>query len=139
VHHIAATRLLLGPANAPKRISAFSAQLQPHLPPVDTVDSIWQTISGISGTFSDSFGTTFKGSEYMVACKGGTVCVSRGVVIVVIDGKEEKRTFDNEGDGVKQEVAAWADGIQKKKVDERQSPGEALKDLQVVSSAFLFV
>jgi predicted dehydrogenase len=136
VHFIAGTRLLLGADNRPNRISAFSTQLQKHLPPVDTVDAIWRTESGISGTFSISFGTTFRGSEYIVACEKGTVCVSRGVVVVTVDGKEEREEFADEGSGVKQEVAAWAAGLGKNQMDKEQSPQEALQDLRVVSLQF---
>jgi len=133
VHFIAGTRLLLGKGNTPTRILAFSSQLQKYLPPVDTVDATWQTESGISGTFSVSFGTTFRGSEYIVACEKGTVAVSRGVVTVVINGKEEKKEFKDEGSGVEQEVAAWAAGLEKGVMDLQQSPREALQDLRVVS------
>jgi predicted dehydrogenase len=136
VHFIAGTRLLLGETNRPTRISAFSNQLQEHLPPVDTVDATWRTESGISGTFSLSFGTSFKGSEYIVACEKGTVSVSRGVVIVTVNGKEEEKKFADEGSGVKQEVAAWAKGLENRSMDPQQSPQEALQDLRVVSQYY---
>jgi predicted dehydrogenase len=134
VHFIAGTRLLLGKGNQPTRISAFSNQLREHLPPVDTVDATWRTESGISGTFSVSFGTSFQGSEYIVACEKGTVSVSRGMVTVVVDGKEEKKDLNSEGSGVKEEVAAWGVGLERGTMDPQQSPQEALQDLRVVST-----
>lgn len=114
-------------------MSAFSAQLQEHLPPVDTVDATWKTKSGVTGTFSVSFGTSFSGSEYAVACEHGSISVVKGTVTVIRDGKEEKKDFPDEGAGVKQEVKAWAEGILAGKQDPRQSPEEALKDLELVS------
>ncbi|KAF2429818.1 NAD(P)-binding protein [Tothia fuscella] len=134
VHSIAATRVLLGPYSIPKRLTAFATQLQPHLPPLDTIDSVWQTTSGISGTFAISFGTTFKGSEYAIACEKGTVSVSRGGVVCTIDGKEEKKTFNSEGSGVKQEVKAWAEGLENGVIDAKQSPDEALEDVRVLEA-----
>jgi len=134
VHFIGGTRLLLGEKNKPTRISAFSNQLQEHLPPVDTVDATWRTESGISGLFSLSFGTSFRGSEYSVACEKGTVSISRGVVVVTVNGKEEKKEFADEGSGVMQEVAAWGKGLEKGSMDPQQSPQEALQDLRVLEA-----
>lgn len=65
VHYVAATRRLLG-SDKPVAISAYTTLLQKHLPPVDTVNAIWKTESGASGTFSVSFGTTFKGRKYLL-------------------------------------------------------------------------
>lgn len=137
VHFVAATRLLLGPANAPERVSAFTAQLQEHLPPVDTVDATWRTKSGVSGTFSVSFGTTFKGSEYVVACEKGTVAVLRGKVVVTRDGEEEVKEFADSASGVKEEVKAWGEAIAAGKQDPRQTPEEALNDLKLVSFFYI--
>jgi hypothetical protein len=96
-------------------LSAFTTLLQEHLPPVDTVNSIWLTQSGISGTFSISFGTTLSGGEYTVACENGSVTIV-GSKVTVRQGEEKsdnaKTTeFKEEGNGVKQEVAAWAKSI----------------------------
>ncbi|KAF2264734.1 NAD(P)-binding protein [Lojkania enalia] len=129
VHFIAATRLMLGEAAAPVKTSAFTTQLQEHLPPVDTLNATILLKNGSSGTVSISFGTTFKGSEYAVACQKGTVTVSRGKVTVEEDGKEEVQEFPDEGNGVVQEIKAWAESLIKGDVDPRQSPEEALKDL----------
>jgi predicted dehydrogenase len=137
VHFIAGTRLLLqGGGEAPTKLSAFTAQLQPHLPPVDTLHATVQLGSGASGTVTISFGTTDKGSEYVVAAEKGTVYVSRGKVVVSRAGEEDAvKEFADEGSGVKQEVRAWAEGLEKGEADAAQSPEEALKDLQVLEAA----
>ncbi|KAF2200368.1 NAD(P)-binding protein [Delitschia confertaspora ATCC 74209] len=134
VHFVAATRLMLGEANAPISTSAFSTQLQPHLPPVDTLDATFRLKSGGSGTMSLSFGTSFSGSEYAVACEGGTVWVSRGKVVVTKEGKEEVREFAEEGNGVKQEIRAWGESLERGQANERQSPEEALVDLKLIEA-----
>jgi len=133
VHFTAATRLLLGDSAKPKAVSAFTTLLQQHLAPVDTLNSIWTTTSGISGTFSVSFGTTLSGNEYTVACEKGSVSVVRSIVTVrhgeEKDDKHEIRDFEGEGNGVKQEVTAWAQSLVDKKPNPKQSPEEALVDL----------
>jgi hypothetical protein len=55
------------------------------------------------------------------------------LVTVVVDGKEEKKDLTKEGSGVKEEVAAWAKGLERGSIDPQQSPQEALQDLRVVS------
>lgn len=135
VHFVAATRLILeGGGVKPVTTSAFSTQLQEHLPPVDTVDATVKLSNGASGTISLSFGTTFTGSEYAFAAEKGTVTVSRGKVTVVKDGKEETKEFPEEGNGVKQEIAAWGKALGEGKPDPRQSAEEALRDLQVLEA-----
>lgn len=134
VHFIAGTRLLLG-ETAPVRISAFTAQLQEHLPPIDTLNATVKLNNGASGTLDISFGTTFKGSEYTVAAEKGTVWVSKGKVVVTRDGQEEVKEFPDESNGVKQEVKAWAESLVKGEVNPQQAPEEALKDLQFLEAA----
>ncbi|RDI87373.1 hypothetical protein Vi05172_g2898 [Venturia inaequalis] len=138
VHFIAGMRVLLGPENEPIKVSAFSSQLQKHLPPVDTIDAVWQLKSGISGTFSCSFGTTFEGDEYAVSCEKGTVVVSKGCVTVKplpgsgVDAVEGRDLWN--GPGVQEEIDAWAAGISSGEVDRRLSPQEALLDLKILEA-----
>lgn len=80
-----------------------------------------------------SFGTTFKGSEYSVACEKGTVTVVGSKVIVQETGeKPMEKEFPNEGSGVKQEVAAWAESLVAGKPNPRQSPDEVLANLEIL-------
>jgi hypothetical protein len=126
----------LGESAKPTAVSAFTTLLQEHLPPVDTINAIWHTKSGISGTYANSFGTTFTGSEYAVACEKGIVTVTRGKVTVVQgEGKSATpsvKEFPDEGSGVKQEVAAWAQAIIDGVPNPKQSPEEALADLEIL-------
>jgi predicted dehydrogenase len=141
VHFIAGTRLLLGPAAKPTSVAAFTTLLQPHLPPVDTVNAIWNTQSGIAGTYSNSFGTTFSGNEYGIACENGSVVVT-GTKVTVNKGEQDQRestekNFVNEGNGVEQEVAAWAQALVDKTPNPKQSPEEALADLEILEKMLL--
>ena len=149
VHFTAGIRLLLASASAGEgtyieNLSAHTAQLQSHLPPADTVDATMKTNTGATGSFSVSFGTTLPDDfEYRVACERGSVTVREGSVAVRREGREEaeSREFPDEGEGVMQEVQAWAKGIVeggKMELRRRQSPEEALADLEVVSGNGFF-
>jgi predicted dehydrogenase len=128
---------LLGPENEPVKVSAFSCQLQKHLPPVDTINAVWQLKSGISGTFACSFGTTLDGDEYTVSCEKGTVTISKGVVTVKPIANSGIETIEAQdmwkGPGIQEEIDAWASGILSGKIDPRLIPEEALMDLRIVS------
>ncbi|KAI9765759.1 MAG: hypothetical protein M1840_007193 [Geoglossum simile] len=134
IHDIAGTRLLLGPDNRIDRVSAFTSQIRSHLPPMDTLDAIWRTESGVTGTFSISFGTTLIGSSYTFGCEGGTVSVQRDVVIVRTEGEEGERRveFKEQGWGVEREVRDWAEAIEAGEQIQRLSPAEAYRDLVVL-------
>ncbi|KAM0801963.1 glucose-fructose oxidoreductase [Usnea florida] len=133
VHVTAGLRFLLGSDNAIASLSAYSAQLQKHLPPVDTIDATMRTKSGVTGTFSVSFGTSFKGYEFSVACDGGTVQLSifGSTVTTVFDGKEEKRVVQDERTGVPPEVRTWGEALVAGERNEKQEPEEALADLEL--------
>ena len=140
VHYIASLRMLLGEGNDISRVCAFSEQLQPHLPPIDTVNAILKTKTGVIGLFASSHGTTELDNEWFIACENGTVATRRfpHQVVTTINGEQEKKEFPDEAMGVGQEVKAWASGLKNGKIDERQSSEEALKDLQVVSSPIFY-
>jgi predicted dehydrogenase len=150
VHFIAGTRVMLGQTNPIVRLSAFTKLTRDYLPPVDTVDAILKTKTGIIGSFSVSFGSSTSGSEYTITGEKGYVSVTRGTagtgggalvgsmsswVVSQISGAEPtKREFPNEGTGVQQEVISWAQSLcGGKALDERQTPANALKDLELVS------
>jgi predicted dehydrogenase len=124
----------LGEAAKPTAVTAYTTLLQPHLPPADTITSIWQTAAGVPGTFAMSFGTTWSGSEFSVACENGSVAVTGKKVEVrqglQKDGNSTVKEF--EGDNVKAEVKAWAESITNGKPNPYQSPEQALGDLEIL-------
>jgi predicted dehydrogenase len=130
VHFLAGIRLLLGPEEPFVLLSAHTTQLQSHLPPVDTVDATLKTKSGVTGTVSISFGSTFKGTGYSVACEQGVVNVMRETVKV----GNETNEVPNEKTGVPLEVRIWGEAIEGGKADPRQSPEEALADLELLEA-----
>jgi len=150
VHFVAGTRVMLGPSNPIVRLSAFTKLTRDYLPPVDTVDAILKTETGITGSFSVSFGSSTSGSEYTITGENGYVSVVRGtagtgggalvgsmsswVVSQMIGEERKEKEFANEGTGVHQEVAAWAQSLSGgKSLDERQTPENALIDIELVS------
>ncbi|KAJ5800261.1 uncharacterized protein N7518_002329 [Penicillium psychrosexuale] len=128
VHMTAALRLILGPT---ERLSILSAQSQlqkPFLPPVDTVDAVAKTKSGATGVISLSWGSSFNDQIFEFACEKGVVTLNFDDVTV--NGEKHHVEFD--GRGVVPEVAAFANSIVNGKPDSRQSPEEALADLEIL-------
>ena len=138
VHFIAGLRCLLGSEAKATSLSAFTAQHQDYLPPVDSADAVLKLKNGGQGTFTLSFGTTGTGNEWVVACEGGEVIVEpfEGRVTVKAKGETEGKTEEakDEFGGVKQEVFAWAKSIKEGKPDPQQSPEEALGDLEILEA-----
>ena len=99
-----------------------------------------------------SFGTTLGGAEYVVGYEGGSVSTvpstvnkmanggnvtaNIGTVTTVIDGKEEAKEVEDEGTGVKPEIRVWGEALAAGKSDHRQSPEEALADLEIMECMF---
>ncbi|KAL7267082.1 hypothetical protein RUND412_010346 [Rhizina undulata] len=143
VHYTAALQYLLGEEKI-KQVSAFTALAQKHLSPVDTVNAVVKTESGVVGFFALSWGTTLKQFEFTVAAEGGSVTVGFSDVIVRTrkpDGSLQEDTKDfgitGERSGVKAEVRAFAEAIAKGVWDERQSPELATKDLELIEKMLL--
>lgn len=128
VHFVAGLRLLMGRENPLVTLSCQSAQLQGHLPPVDTLEATAKAKNGAVGSISLSFGTTGKGKEWMVACEKGVVTVSGNKV--TIDDKTEE--IEDEKSGVPPEVRKWGEALVAGRANERQSPEEALADLELI-------
>ncbi|KAL6721568.1 hypothetical protein ACLMJK_000672 [Lecanora helva] len=119
IHRLAGLRFLLGPENSVSSLSAQTALLQRHLAPVDTVDAVLRTKSNATGTLSISFGTTFKGSEWAIACEGGSVIIRKSTVHTNFDGKENFTEIDDEGSGVTPEIRAWGEALVKGERNQR--------------------
>ena len=135
VHVTTGIGLLLGPGNTIARLSAYSVQLQKLLPPADTIDTTMRTKSGVIGIFSLSFGTSFTGYEFSIACKSGAAnhSVFGPTVITAVKGKEEKRVVEDGKTDVPPELRKWGEALAAGKRDAKQKPVEALPDLELVS------
>lgn len=126
---IAVLRLILGCRDALTTVSAQSSLLQTHLPPVDTVDAVLRTKSGAPGVLSLSYGSPFRDSVFEFACEGGVVSINGDTVTV----NDEHHDIPFEGRGVAPEVADFAGSVANGRgVEKRQSPEEALGDLEML-------
>ncbi|KAL4968360.1 Gfo/Idh/MocA family protein [Aspergillus stella-maris] len=133
IHTIAALRLILGRGpNSIKTVSAATAQLQEHLPPIDTVDALLTTASGAHGIFGMSFGSAFKDSTLEFTCEKGVVTLVGDTLTV--NGTSTDVPF--EGMGVMGEVKVFGETLANGKLDPRFGPNEALADLEVLESMF---
>ncbi|KAM0666959.1 hypothetical protein MY8738_008864 [Beauveria namnaoensis] len=116
----------------PARVSARTALVRAHLPPVDSVAALVTTRGGATGTYQHSVGSTISAYEFEVAYEHGSVRVREGTVTVELSGREPvSRTFER-ASGVPEEVAAWAAGLRDGRPDPAQSPEEALADLEFI-------
>ncbi len=118
---------------------AFSTLLEERLGPIDTVHAAAVTQEGKTGTISISFGTEFKsGLEIEVVTTNGVVTWTPVAVKVAkkgADGEKEETSKDYVySSGVKQEFEAFGKSVVAGKVDPRQTPQEALKDLEMLQS-----
>ncbi|KAJ5390180.1 uncharacterized protein N7496_001248 [Penicillium cataractarum] len=133
VHYTAGLRYLLGPDTFITRLSAFTTLLKEHLPPVDTVDAILKANTGIQGTFQLSNGTTLVGPEWTIGCENGSVSVENSKITVrTLDGKEDVQIIEDERTGVPPEVRQWGEALAAGKVNPKQSPSQALADLELL-------
>ncbi|KAL6722047.1 hypothetical protein ACLMJK_001152 [Lecanora helva] len=142
VHYVAAIRFLLAAAGQSiTHLSAFAAQLQQHLAPLDTIHSTMQISNRNSGTFSLSFGVEFKTDfEFQVVTDKGAVTVGPNFVIVSRNDKDGKKHEKRHAfkpfysHAVRLEVAAFAKAMSTGRSDPRAAPEEALKDLKVMQA-----
>lgn len=119
-----------------EKVSAFTALTQDYLPPVDTINAILRTESGVSGTVQLSFGTTLRGNEWTIACENGVVSVtgaSNSEVTIMTNGQRTVLSLPNERTGVPPEVRAWGEALAKGTVLKAQDPEPARADLELVS------
>lgn len=135
VHFTAALRKLLGEENAVQSLYAYTSLVSEHLPPVDSINAVMKTKSGVVGSYIASFGTTMQAFEFHVACEQGVVKAENNKVTVVKGTGDEAKTEEKAWEftsGVKNEVQAWAEGIASGKPNPEQSPEQALADLELL-------
>ncbi|KAF3017042.1 hypothetical protein E8E14_001932 [Neopestalotiopsis sp. 37M] len=134
VHYLAGLRKLLSAhaGNEIAKVSAYTNQTQPYLPPVDTANVILRTQSGISGTFALSVGTTRTANAWTVACENGWILVEDDSITMCRDGSKTHIRVPNERTGVPPEIRAWGESLAAGNVNKEQDPEEALADLELL-------
>ena len=135
VHGIAVLRMLLGPGHDFATTCSFSNSLQSHLPAPDTLDAIVTTQNGVNGTMQISYGTTFQGPIFEIACENGVVLVEGFHAVRVMENEKEPQHLT--AHGIEVSVAAVVEAWVKAIVDGGETsksllPSEALIDLRVV-------
>ncbi|KAJ5174406.1 uncharacterized protein N7482_000283 [Penicillium canariense] len=133
VHYTAGLRYLLGTDTYITRLSAFTTLLKEHLPPVDTVDAILKTNTGVQGTFQVSYGTSLVGPEWTIGCENGSISVEDSKITVqTLDGKVDVQFVEDERTGVPPEVRQWGQALAAGRINPEQSPSQALADLELI-------
>ncbi|KAI1657184.1 NAD(P)-binding protein [Daldinia decipiens] len=135
VHFTAGIRRLLGAENAIDTLVAQTALVSSHLPPVDSINAVLKTKSGVVGSYITSVGTTMDAFEYHIACEQGVV-KAEGAKVVTLRGVgknavAEEKVFEKTS-GVKEEVHAWAESIVSGVPNPNQTPEQALADLELI-------
>lgn len=121
----------MGRDNPLVTLSAHTAQLQPHLPPVDTIEAVSKAKNGAVGTITISFGTTQKGKVCAVGCEKGYASVSGSTVTAA----EKSWEIQDERSGVPPEIRAWGHSLVAGEIDPDLSPEEALADLELIEAS----
>ncbi|KAI1773458.1 NAD(P)-binding protein [Hypoxylon cercidicola] len=135
VHFTAAVRKLLGADNAVESLVAQTALVSSHLPPVDSINAVLKTKSGVVGSYVNSVGTTMSAFEFAVACEKGVVKAEGAKVTTTRgfgeDAVAEEKAFEKTT-GVKEEVQAWAESLVSGVPNPNQTPELALGDLELL-------
>ncbi|KAL2811609.1 hypothetical protein BJX63DRAFT_444028 [Aspergillus granulosus] len=141
VHFAAVLRTLLGALGRKvNRVSAYTTSFQAHLPPVDTVHAVLRTDNGRSGTYVSSVGIQAKRvMEFEIVTDKGSVTY-RPFQMEIVVKREQGGEWEEQSLpaplmwGVKEEVAAFAEGISTGKLDSKLSTLDALEDLRIVEA-----
>ena len=139
VHHAAGLRKLLGDDNAVVSLTAQTALISEHLPPIDTFNAVLKTKTGAFGAYCCSSGSTLQAFDFHIACEHGAVH-AESVKVTTIRGTgsgapKEVKEFAKTS-GVKEEVAAWVESLVSGQPHPEQSPELALGDLELQEAGF---
>jgi predicted dehydrogenase len=132
VHHVAVLRMLMGEIHA---VKAVTRHFRSDLPAPDTLASSLEFASGAVGHYFVTFAAQQGGdSPITVTGSEGTLRAQRGWIEVttaagVVRNPVRERT------GVEVELAAFVDAIERA-TPHRNSPEEALRDLEVIEAMF---
>lgn len=139
VHFVALLRLVSGLEIV--ETQSLVAQMQAHLPPVDTVNAALRFSNGALGSLSISFASSKPMFEYVFVGTEGSLTVTGAgglsewmKLIVETDGGNDVRETLVEGKGLYEEMKAFLTTAASGKPDKAGSPREALTDVAVIES-----
>jgi predicted dehydrogenase len=130
VHQIAVLRQILGEIN---RVSAFTAQMRPDLPPADTLTAALEFETGLMGSYLVSYAAS-AGLPNLLWILGdqGVLRVDRGLLEIVVNGQTRDVPLDG-NKNVNDELAAFAAAV-RERTPHRNTPQEALQDVAVIEA-----
>ncbi|GKZ35545.1 hypothetical protein AbraIFM66950_006208 [Aspergillus brasiliensis] len=141
VHFVAVLRILLAALGRKvTAVTAHTTSLREDLPPVDTVHAILRTDNGRSGTYISSVGIEAKRAmEFEIVTDRGSITY-RPFQMEILSKQCRGGEWEETSEpapliwGVKEEVAAFAEGISTGNLDPRLSCSEALEDLKILEA-----
>ncbi|PLB53608.1 oxidoreductase family, NAD-binding Rossmann fold protein [Aspergillus steynii IBT 23096] len=131
IHFLAGTRYLLGNESI-SRVTAFTRGVRPSLPPLDTLDAVLQTESGLQGSVQIALSSSLKDSGWTVVGEHGHIVVTEVSVTSIIRGREEIKEFKADALAVPSEVRAWGEALTRGTPNAEQTPEQGLADLELV-------
>lgn len=145
VHFVAVLRTLLAALGRNiEAVSAYTTSIQKTLPPADTVHAIIKTDDGRVGSYISSVGIESKlGMDFEIVTDKGSVRYSPFQMQISTKLKNQEGKWEEQSQtaplmwGVKEEVAAFAEGISTGRLDPRLSTSEALEDLRTVEAMLI--
>jgi predicted dehydrogenase len=130
VHQVAALRQIIGEIS---RVSAFTAQLRPDLPPSDTLVAALQFERGLIGSLTMSFAAASPFPTYLnVVGERGVLRVDRGYLEISVSGNTQSIPLE-ETKTVQEELADFAKAVSEG-APLLNTPQQALQDVAVIEA-----
>ena len=130
VHHVSVMRMILGEI---AEVSAMMAQMQPDLPPSDTMTALVRFDSEVLGVYLATYAATAPWSPQLHIAGGlGALRVQRREIEVTVNG-ETNHIHCSGFNGVQNELAAFAAAI-RTGATHYNAPIQGLQDLAVIES-----
>lgn len=131
VHHAATMRLVMGQEIT--RVSAFTRQMRPDLPPADTLSAALAFENGVIGSYAVSFAAGVPFPTYLtIVGDKGVLRADRDFLELTVNGTAERLPLAKDK-SINEELKAFAAAIRSGE-PHRNTPREALQDVAVVEA-----
>ena len=139
IHYVAALRSLLeATGQSISTVRASTSLIKADLAPVDTLNAHMTTASKRNGTFNLSYGSKYRRDcQIRIVTTTGAVAVSPNEVTISMQMQDKRTTHEKTfrfppGNGVRKEVAAFAESIHSREPNPKGSPEQAYYDLKLL-------